>query len=455
MNKHSAQRAAAGLPRRGFASVLVVLTVVALGLAAGACKRETNPEGHALVTVRLKPLHPALSATPEAEVVLGGGKYEQAGASPIVFKGVSSGQYEVHVKGPYLAEAATVAVDGEGTGETTVKVAPLDTTAWVPADGSGPKEPPKELFVFVTNPNWWQISWRRGATVVSRTEVAANLATEAIGKEWGAHDGGKGRAATVVVDDSTAFATVEKAVDAIARARGLSTVPVVVKRTSDARVPLPEPHAFETTQPPASGRKASILPRVISRSEGLTEDQIVIGIKSVMPKLEACYAGGLATTPGLTGTLAARFVIGADGRTSNVGSGGAVAEPAVRQCFDSVLNRVEYPRPQGGIVVVSAVFTLTTLPVAAWPAMAAANPVARAEGPPAEPKAWDKVTSADIVVPPAEDPDQVRGRQCRPWLQGAIKYGGDCDGYCQIEYNAQYHYCLQSCESCANWAVDR
>jgi hypothetical protein len=80
--------------------------------------------------------------------------------------------------------------------------------------------------------------------------------------------------------------------------------------------------------------------------------------------LRNCYEAGLARNPKLEGRVATRFVIGRDGKVSQVSplplgasesakSADAMPDPEVLRCIVAVFSALEFPPPEGGIVTVT------------------------------------------------------------------------------------------------------
>jgi hypothetical protein len=70
-------------------------------------------------------------------------------------------------------------------------------------------------------------------------------------------------------------------------------------------------------------------------------------------RFRLCYESGLRTSPSLQGRVVVRFVIGSDGRVSNVGGGGDLPDSGVVSCVTRAFYGLSFPQPDGGIVTVS------------------------------------------------------------------------------------------------------
>jgi hypothetical protein len=77
-------------------------------------------------------------------------------------------------------------------------------------------------------------------------------------------------------------------------------------------------------------------------------------------RFRLCYENGLRKDPTLGGTVTVRFVIGREGRVSNVSSGGDLPDKSVAQCIELAFYGLEFPAPEGGIVTVSYPIRLTS-----------------------------------------------------------------------------------------------
>ena len=66
-----------------------------------------------------------------------------------------------------------------------------------------------------------------------------------------------------------------------------------------------------------------------------------------------CYKKGLAKNPTLKGRVTVRFVIGRDGRVSNISGGGDMPDGGVVSCVTRAFYSMSFPQPDAGIVTVS------------------------------------------------------------------------------------------------------
>lgn len=85
----------------------------------------------------------------------------------------------------------------------------------------------------------------------------------------------------------------------------------------------------------------------------LPADTIQRVIRQNHPRFRGCYEKGLMTNPSLAGRVGVRFVIGRDGRVTNVADGGSdLPDPSVVSCVSRAFYDISFPKPEGGIVTV-------------------------------------------------------------------------------------------------------
>jgi len=139
-----------------------------------------------------------------------------------------------------------------------------------------------------------------------------------------------------------------------------------------SKIEPPPPAAPELAQPGESARpKARPGPTETSRvsAGALTVSgrvpPKVVGdvVRANFGRFRMCHEQALASTPGLTGTVRARFVIGRDGSVSNVSDGGSdVADATLKRCVLSAFAGLSFPPPEAGIVTVVYPVLLRTQP---------------------------------------------------------------------------------------------
>lgn len=93
---------------------------------------------------------------------------------------------------------------------------------------------------------------------------------------------------------------------------------------------------------------------------GLTADQIEAVINRNRGQIRYCYEQGLQRSPSLSGRVAVRFQIGANGRVASAGiAHSSVRSAQVENCIVGKLRTWKFPKPDGGVTVaVTYPFTL-------------------------------------------------------------------------------------------------
>ena len=91
----------------------------------------------------------------------------------------------------------------------------------------------------------------------------------------------------------------------------------------------------------------------VSVSGRLPPEVIQRIVRQNFGRFRYCYENGLRQNPNLQGRVAVNFVIGRDGRVSNVGGGGDLPDGGVVSCVTRAFYGLSFPQPQGGIVTVS------------------------------------------------------------------------------------------------------
>lgn len=95
-------------------------------------------------------------------------------------------------------------------------------------------------------------------------------------------------------------------------------------------------------------------------------------VKRNAPKLQYCYEKQLVVSPKLAGTLTASFTIGGDGLVSAASTAG-IDDKELGACIVSVIRRLEFPKPTGGVAVqVTYPFEMKPPPAKKAPAAKAA-----------------------------------------------------------------------------------
>jgi hypothetical protein len=105
---------------------------------------------------------------------------------------------------------------------------------------------------------------------------------------------------------------------------------------------------------PALRRRAVVRPEP-SRAVlvgALSQDEVGRVVRAALPRVRHCYERALGPDPELTGKLAARFTIGADGRVADAGADESSLPGEVDRCVVDVVRTLRFPAPRGGGVVV-------------------------------------------------------------------------------------------------------
>jgi hypothetical protein len=114
-----------------------------------------------------------------------------------------------------------------------------------------------------------------------------------------------------------------------------------------------KPSTPTTTEPPSSASPPKVRYGATTVSGRLPPAVIQHIVRKNFGKFRTCYEAGLGRNAELTGRVSARFVIGRDGKVSNVADGGSdLADPEVVKCVLSAVSSLEFPPPANGIVTV-------------------------------------------------------------------------------------------------------
>ena len=82
-------------------------------------------------------------------------------------------------------------------------------------------------------------------------------------------------------------------------------------------------------------------------------------IRRHINEVRFCYERELTRTPNMEGRVMVNFTIGPTGAVlASIVQSSTLGNPTVEQCIAGALRRWEFPRPQGGIVVVTYPFIL-------------------------------------------------------------------------------------------------
>jgi len=95
----------------------------------------------------------------------------------------------------------------------------------------------------------------------------------------------------------------------------------------------------------------------------LDKDVIRRIVRRHLPVMRVCYEQELAKDAKLQAKVAPRFVIGADGRVATVSISHGSGNTALDACLERAIQRMVFPRPKGGgVVVVTYPFVFTPSP---------------------------------------------------------------------------------------------
>jgi len=95
----------------------------------------------------------------------------------------------------------------------------------------------------------------------------------------------------------------------------------------------------------------------------LDKDVIRRIVRRHLPVMRVCYEKELAKDAQLQAKVAPRFVIGADGRVATVSISHGSGNTALDACLERAIQRMVFPRPKGGgVVVVTYPFVFTPSP---------------------------------------------------------------------------------------------
>lgn len=110
------------------------------------------------------------------------------------------------------------------------------------------------------------------------------------------------------------------------------------------------------------GRKAGspeVVPGTAEVRGSLDKELIRRIIRRHINEVKFCYERELTRTPNMEGRVMVNFTIGPTGAVvASIVQSSTLGNPVVEQCIAAALRRWEFPRPQGGIVVVTYPFVL-------------------------------------------------------------------------------------------------
>ncbi len=275
-------------------------------------------------------------------------------------------------RGRYLIDPDFTLTPGQ---RNTVEVLPLDPMLELPHNRSqnDPVEPFDEKMLYVDTTiarNTLLVSWRERYVVMSRFRIAANAnaLTSLAQQQW--EGNGSHRAplderrdqAIVVTDEPADFELLVTLVEALHRTTreearaGRDRVPafqvrVALRSAVTLPVPAPPPEVLPGVAKQFVG--ARLRHGAPSVSGRLPPEEIVAVVEARTNYFRRCYLQGLSINPNLEGRVSTRFVIGNDGKTSNVSNGGSdLPSRDTVQCVVRAFSGLEFPEPKSGIVTV-------------------------------------------------------------------------------------------------------
>jgi len=237
-------------------------------------------------------------------------------------------------------------------------------------DGT-PHTPEKVLVVDLSEPPRLVMKWTQGQTVISLSDPVQSSADLALGAEaeWKVNGGHQDPSdqkfdqAVIVVGANTLSADAMAVCQALAtpkRERKSSSGSVLgpvfqitVLRGDDPALQRPTPPPVPSGAP-IEGPPALMEFGAISVSGRLPPDVIMSTMTAIGDRIRSCYEDGLRRNGALQGIVMVRFVVGRDGRVSNVGGGGDLPDQVVTKCIAGQYYALDFPQPEGGIVTISA-----------------------------------------------------------------------------------------------------
>jgi len=90
----------------------------------------------------------------------------------------------------------------------------------------------------------------------------------------------------------------------------------------------------------------------------LPKEAVRDAIHAEHPRIQACYHSARERKPGLAGRLVLRFAIAEDGGVEEltIRDDSTVLDIPMRECILDIFRKLEFPKPEGGIVLVSYPF---------------------------------------------------------------------------------------------------
>ena len=115
----------------------------------------------------------------------------------------------------------------------------------------------------------------------------------------------------------------------------------------------------QSPQPPQLAPSAAGLGEATARGK-LDPNLIVSTIRGHIKEVKACYEAGLRQKPDLAGRVSVQFTIATSGAVVNAAlAESTLPDQEVTDCMVKVVRSWQFPRPDGGIVIVTFPFTFT------------------------------------------------------------------------------------------------
>ncbi|MDI1482036.1 AgmX/PglI C-terminal domain-containing protein [Polyangium sp. y55x31] len=133
-----------------------------------------------------------------------------------------------------------------------------------------------------------------------------------------------------------------------------ATPPADAPPNPEAKAPPAEaPPAPEAKAEPAN-KETNVIGALDAPAGKLEPAEIQKVIRGNFKALRACYEAGLQKNPNLEGRIAAKFVIGKDGKVASIGeeTPATLPDPDVVKCVLAAVETLTFPAPEGGVVKV-------------------------------------------------------------------------------------------------------
>ncbi len=141
-----------------------------------------------------------------------------------------------------------------------------------------------------------------------------------------------------------------KKLEALAASVGIEECALAVLWSKAPMMPRLPGSGFAMPMPPPRGVGSGVAPREQVQILGdLSVAEVTKVMKSGSPAFEPCYVAGLRRDRNLAGVVRARFVVGEDGKATDVEDAGSVlADAEVVKCILQEVGKLEFPKPSKG-----------------------------------------------------------------------------------------------------------